>query len=56
MSEVQAHTVERTLVLLKPDALARGLAGKIIARFEDAALKIVGAHPFMSKLPTTPLH
>ncbi|MDX3571619.1 nucleoside-diphosphate kinase [Streptomyces sp. ID05-47C] len=42
MSEDQAHTVERTLVLLKPDALARGLAGKIITRFEDAALKIVG--------------
>jgi nucleoside-diphosphate kinase len=34
--------VERTLVLLKPDALARGLAGRIITRFEDAALKIVG--------------
>ncbi|MFJ3496089.1 nucleoside-diphosphate kinase [Streptomyces sp. NPDC086091] len=42
MAEVQAHTVERTLVLLKPDALARGLAGRIISRFEDAALKIVG--------------
>jgi nucleoside-diphosphate kinase len=34
--------VQRTLVLLKPDALARGLAGRIIARFEDALLKIVG--------------
>jgi nucleoside-diphosphate kinase len=34
--------VERTLVLLKPDAVARGLAGQIIARFEAAALKIVG--------------
>jgi len=34
--------VERTLVLLKPDAVARGLAGRILARFEDAALKIVG--------------
>ncbi|MFD4135626.1 nucleoside-diphosphate kinase [Streptomyces goshikiensis] len=42
MPEDQAHTVERTLVLLKPDALARGLAGRIITRFEDAALKIVG--------------
>jgi nucleoside-diphosphate kinase len=35
--------VERTLVLLKPDALARGLAGRILARFEDALLKIVAA-------------
>ena len=34
--------VQRTLVLLKPDALARGLAGRIITRFEDALLKIVG--------------
>jgi len=34
--------VERTLVLLKPDAVARGLAGAIISRFEMAALKIVG--------------
>jgi nucleoside-diphosphate kinase len=33
--------VERSLVLLKPDAVARGLAGRIITRFEDAALKIV---------------
>ena len=35
-------TVERTLVLLKPDAVARGLAGRLIQRFEDAGLKIVG--------------
>jgi nucleoside diphosphate kinase len=34
--------VERTLVLLKPDAVARGLAGRILTRFEDAALKVVG--------------
>jgi nucleoside-diphosphate kinase len=35
--------VERTLVLLKPDAVARGLTGRIMARFEDALLKIVAA-------------
>ena len=29
-------------MLLKPDAVACGLAGQIIARFEAAALKIVG--------------
>jgi nucleoside-diphosphate kinase len=34
--------VEQTLVLLKPDAVARGLAGRVLARFEDAALKVVG--------------
>ncbi|MGH3713732.1 MAG: nucleoside-diphosphate kinase [Micromonosporaceae bacterium] len=35
-------TLERTLVLLKPDAVARGLVGRLIQRFEDAGLKIVG--------------
>jgi nucleoside-diphosphate kinase len=34
--------IEMTLILLKPDAVARGLAGRIVMRFEDAALKIVG--------------
>ena len=33
--------VERTLVLLKPDAVARGLVGRIVARFEESLLKIV---------------
>ena len=35
-------TLERTLVLLKPDAVARGLAGRLIQRFEDAGLQVVG--------------
>ncbi len=35
--------VERTLVLLKPDAVARGLVGRVISRFEDALLKIVAS-------------
>src|SRR5215469_775044 len=35
--------VERTLVLLKPDAVARGLVGPVITRFENAMLKIVAA-------------
>jgi len=33
---------EKTLVLIKPDGVSRGLMGKIIARFEDAGLKIIG--------------
>jgi len=35
--------VQRTLVLLKPDAVARGLTGRVLARFDDALLKIVAA-------------
>lgn len=31
--------VERTLILIKPDGVARNLIGKIITRFEDAGLK-----------------
>ncbi|MFQ5874769.1 MAG: nucleoside-diphosphate kinase [Dehalococcoidia bacterium] len=34
--------MERTLVLLKPDAIQRGLAGETIARLERRGLKIVG--------------
>jgi len=32
---------ERTLVLIKPDAVQRLLAGRILARYEDRGLKIV---------------
>lgn len=34
--------MERTLVLLKPDAVQRGLLGEIITRFEKKGLKLVG--------------
>ena len=33
--------MSRTLILVKPDAFARGLTGEIIARFERKGLKIV---------------
>jgi nucleoside-diphosphate kinase len=33
--------VDRTLILVKPDAFARGLTGEIIARFERKGLTIV---------------
>jgi len=35
--------VERTLVLFKPDAVTRGLVGRVLARFEDAQLRVVAA-------------
>lgn len=34
--------MERTLVLVKPDAVQRGLAGEILARWERRGLRIVG--------------
>ncbi|HJR89815.1 MAG TPA: nucleoside-diphosphate kinase [Aeromicrobium sp.] len=33
--------VERTLVLIKPDAVRRGLVGRILTRFEEKGLSIV---------------
>ncbi|MEK7537908.1 MAG: nucleoside-diphosphate kinase, partial [Patescibacteria group bacterium] len=33
--------IERSLVLVKPDGVKRGLVGNIIHRFEQAGLKIV---------------
>ena len=35
--------IEKTLILVKPDAFARGLTGEIIARFERKGLKIIAA-------------
>ena len=34
--------MERTLILLKPDAVQRGLIGRILTRFEEKGLKVVG--------------
>jgi nucleoside-diphosphate kinase len=36
-----ADTAQRTLVLLKPDAVRRGLVGAVLQRFEDRGLTIV---------------
>ncbi|MES9833167.1 MAG: nucleoside-diphosphate kinase [Candidatus Thiodiazotropha sp. L084R] len=35
--------IERTFSIIKPDAVAKNLIGKIYARFEDAGLKIVAS-------------
>jgi nucleoside-diphosphate kinase len=35
--------MERTLVILKPDAVKRGIVGDVITRFERVGLKLVGA-------------
>src|SRR5215510_1584025 len=34
--------MERTLILIKPDAIVRGLIGRIISRFEEKGLKLAG--------------
>ena len=35
--------VERTLSIIKPDATRRNLTGKIIAKFEDAGLRVIAS-------------
>ncbi len=39
---------ERTLIILKPDVLARGLSGEIISRFESVGLKIIAMKMIMA--------
>ena len=34
--------IERTLVLVKPDGVQRGLAGAVLGRFEQRGLKLIG--------------
>ena len=35
--------VERTLTIIKPDAVQKGVVGRIITRFEEAGLRILAA-------------
>ena len=41
-SNQELTPVETTLIILKPDAVQRGLMGRILARFEDKGLQVVG--------------
>ena len=41
-AEPQHHSRERTLILLKPDAIQRSLIGEILVRYERLGLKLVG--------------
>jgi len=36
-------TIERTLAIIKPDAIAKGVAGQIITRIENAGFKILAS-------------
>ena len=38
-----AIAVQRTLTIIKPDAVAKGVSGQIIARFEQEGLKVLAA-------------
>jgi nucleoside-diphosphate kinase len=40
---MQSMAVERTLSIIKPDAIKKNVIGQILARFENAGLRIVAA-------------
>jgi nucleoside-diphosphate kinase len=48
--------IQQSLVLLKPDALDRGIIGEIITRFERVGAKIVGLKLLVSEKDTARLH
>jgi len=48
--------IQRSLILLKPDALDRGITGEIITRFERVGAKIVGMKLIVSEKETAMKH
>src|SRR5277367_2540755 len=48
--------MERTLIILKPDAVQRGLCGQIVTRFENKGLQIVGCKFVKIALQTAETH
>src|SRR5688500_1710160 len=48
--------IQRSLVLLKPDALDRGIVGEIITRFERVGASIVGMKLLVSEKDTAMKH
>jgi nucleoside-diphosphate kinase len=48
--------MERTLILVKPDAFARGLTGEIIARFERKGLALVALKHLTTSRETAETH
>ena len=48
--------MERTLILIKPDAMQRGLAGEVISRLERRGLKIVAIRMLKVSTPLAKKH
>jgi len=48
--------IQRTLILLKPDALDRGIVGEIVTRFERVGAKLVGLKLLVSEKDTAMKH
>lgn len=50
------HSLEQTLVLLKPDAVDRGIVGELITRFERIGAKLVGMKLLVSEKDAAQRH
>ncbi|KKT86539.1 MAG: Nucleoside-diphosphate kinase [Microgenomates group bacterium GW2011_GWA1_Microgenomates_45_10] len=50
------NLLQRTLVLLKPDAINRGIVGEILQRFERVGAKLVGMKLLVSTEDTALKH
>lgn len=48
--------IQRSLILLKPDALDRGIVGEIVTRFERVGAKLVGMKLLVSEKDTALKH
>ncbi len=56
MNENNEALLERTLVLLKPDAISRGIVGEVLQRFERVGAKMVGMKMLVSEKDTALKH
>lgn len=48
--------LERTLIILKPDAVKRNLVGRLISRFEDKGMKIIKCELMLLNEETVKIH
>lgn len=51
-----SHSLQKTLVLLKPDAVQRGIVGEIMHRFERVGAKMIGLKLLVSDKDTAMSH
>ena len=56
MAKDKINKLEKTLVLLKPDAIHRGIVGEILNRFERIGAKMIGMKLLVSEKDTAMKH
>ena len=56
MTKEKTNKLEKTLVLLKPDAIHRGIVGEILNRFERIGAKMIGMKLLVSEKDTAMKH